>query len=126
VSILIPLAAVAPATAATSAPIPNCPRQITNADNGATIAMVQGSCATLQLDEKLNWDVPKSSSSAVGVFDTETFVPDQAWGLRANHAGSATITSEGRPDCDPGEVCPLYIVTFTVHFKVVSPLAGAA
>ena len=115
------LCIVAPAGAATRVPIPHCPRTITNADNGKTIKMVEGSCATLQLDENLDWTTPESSSNAVSVFDIETFAPDQTWGLRAVHRGDATITSTGRPHCDPGEVCPLFVRLFSVNIRVVSP-----
>lgn len=50
--------------------------------------------------------------------DTETFAPDQAWGLRAVHPGDATITSTGRLNCKPGEVCPLFLELFSVHVHV--------
>jgi predicted secreted protein len=119
-SMLIPLAAVQPAAAATTA-IPDCPSTITNADNGATITMMQGACATLQLDPELSWSTPQSDSSAVSVFDTESFAPDQQWGLRADHSGDATITATGHPVCDPGRPCPMYVVTFSVHIHVVGP-----
>jgi predicted secreted protein len=115
------LAAVQPAGAATRAAIPYCPRTITNADDGTTIKMVKGSCATLQLDQDFVWTTPESSSRAVEVFDTETFAPDEAWGLRAVHRGDATITSEGHLKCDPGQICPLVVKLFSVNVHVVSP-----
>jgi predicted secreted protein len=113
------LGIVQPAGAATQAAIPGCPRTITNADDGKTIKMVKGSCVTLQLDQNLTWTTPESSSDAVAVFDTETFAPDQAWGLRAVHRGDATITSTGRPNCAPGQVCPLFVRLFSVNVRVV-------
>jgi predicted secreted protein len=120
-AMLIPVAIVAPATAATTTAIPYCPQTITNADSGGAIKMLKGSCATLQLNPNLIWSTPKSSSTAVSVFDTETFAPDQTWGLRAVHGGDATITSTGRPNCLPGRACPQFIVLFSVHIHVVSP-----
>jgi hypothetical protein len=120
-SLLIPLAIVQSASAATTTSIPGCPRTITNTDNAATITLARGSCATLQLDKSLDWSVPQSSSSAVGVFDTESFAPDQQWGLSARHSGRATITSLGRPHCDPGQICPLFVVQFSVNIDVVGP-----
>jgi hypothetical protein len=118
-SLLSALALAQTAAATTRTPIPNCPRTITNKDNGKTIRMARGSCATLKLDDRLVWTVPQSSSNAVSVFDTETFAPDQEWGLRALHPGNATITSTGRLKCKPGEVCPLFIELFSVHVHVV-------
>jgi hypothetical protein len=121
VSALAGLAVAQPAAAAsTPTPFPDCPRTITNADNGRTITLLRGQCATLSLDPAEVWDTPHSSSAAVGVFDVPTFAPDQIWGLSAVRDGSATITSTGRPDCDPGEVCPLYIRSFRVDIRVVS------
>jgi predicted secreted protein len=126
IATVVSLGIVQPAAAATRAPmIPYCPRTITNADNGKTIKMVKGSCATLQLDQDLVWKTPESSSDAVTVFDTETFAPDQAWGLRAVHRGDATITSTGRPKCAPGEVCPLFVRLFSVNIRV-NPRPGSA
>jgi hypothetical protein len=118
-SLLAALALAQTAAATTRTTIPNCPRTITNKDNGKTIRMVQGSCATLKLDNSLVWTTPQSSSKAVSVFDTETFAPDQEWGLWAARPGDATITSTGRPNCKPGEVCPLFVVLFSVHVHVV-------
>jgi hypothetical protein len=121
-ALLIALAVAQPAAAAdVQTPYPGCPRMITNADNGTTITLTQGECATLSLDTKEVWKTPQSSSGAVRVFDIPTFVPDQKWALAADERGSATITSTGVPDCDPGEVCPMYIRLFTVHIDVVPP-----
>jgi predicted secreted protein len=113
------LGIVQPAGAATRTTIPDCPRTITNADNGKTIKMVKGSCATLQLDEDFVWATPGSDSGAVAVFDTETFAPDQAWGLRAVHRGNATITSTGRLNCPSGQACPLFLKLFSVNVRVI-------
>jgi hypothetical protein len=120
VSMLIPAAIVQPAAAATSASIPGCPQTITTADNGSTITLVRGSCATLQLTPSLSWSTPQSSSSAVDVFDTETFAPDQQWGLDAVSDGTATITSVGHPVCVPGQRCPQFVELFSVNIRVVA------
>jgi hypothetical protein len=121
-AMVIAVAAAQPAAAAGGqTPYPGCPRMITNADDGTTITLVRGECATLSLDTQEVWKTPQSSSAAVRVFDIPTFVPDQMWALAADHDGSATITTTGVPDCDPGEVCPMYIRLFTVHIDVVAP-----
>ena len=121
VATVVSLGVVEPAVAATRSAIPNCPRTITNADNGSTIKMVKESCLTLQLDPNLVWTTPQSSSGAVEVFDTETFAPDEAWGLRAVYPGRATITSTGHVNCPPGQICPLFLKLFSVDVRVVSP-----
>lgn len=121
--------AVQPAAAATSAASPYCSdaTEITNADQGTTVTLHAGQCATLSLDPEWVWDTPRSSSRAVLVYDVPTFVPDQVWGLQAGPAGTAKITSTGRPDCDPGEVCPMIVRLFEVDIRIVpsSPAAGA-
>ncbi len=125
-SLLAGLSIAQPAMAATPRPAPDCPRTITNADQGKTIKLVAGTCATLSLNPDLIWTVPKSSSSAVEVTDVETFAPDTKWTLNAVHAGDATITASGRPNCKPDEVCPLFIVEFSVHIHVVNPYGARA
>lgn len=119
---ILAVAVAQPAAAAdVETPYPGCPRVITNADNGTTITLTRGTCATLSLDTKEVWETPRSSGRAVRVFDVPTFVPDQKWALAADHRGRATITTTGVPDCDPGEPCPLYIRTFKVTIDVVPP-----
>jgi hypothetical protein len=114
------------ASSSPSTDFPECPRTITDADNGATITLAEGTCATLSLDPDFVWSTPVSSGPAVRVFDHETFVADAQWGLRARQRGSATITATGRPDCDVGEVCPLFIRLFSVHIRVAGPHGAAA
>ena len=127
-SIVLSLAIVQSATAATNAKNPYCsgPKTITNADFGMTITLLQGECATLSLDPTLIWDTPKSSSNVVDVYDVPTFAPDQMWGLYAAHPGTAEITSTGRPHCDPGEICPKFVRLFEVKIRVVGYTAAAA
>jgi hypothetical protein len=120
-SLLAALAIAQPAMSATATADRYCPRTIDNSYNGKTITMVAGTCATLSLQPDLVWTTPVSSSKAVTVTDIPTFVRDSIWTLNAVHAGDATITSSGRPDCKPGQVCPLFIVEFSVHIHVVGP-----
>jgi hypothetical protein len=120
-SLLAVLCVAQPAMSATTAATRYCPSTIDNADNGKTITLAAGTCATLSLQPNLVWTTPVSSSKAVTVTDTETFAPDSMWTLNAIHAGDATITSSGRPNCKPGQVCPLFIVEFSVHIHVVGP-----
>ena len=120
-SLLACLSIAQPAMSATATADRSCSRTIDNADNGKTITMAAGTCATLSLQPDLVWKTPVSSSKAVTVTDIETFAPDAEWTLNAEHAGDATITSSGRPNCKPGQVCPLFIVEFTVHIHVVGP-----
>jgi hypothetical protein len=125
-SLLAALCIAQPAMAATPKSAADCPRTITNDDQGSTVKLVAGTCATLSLRPDLIWTTPVSSSSAVTVTDTETFAPDSIWTLNAIHAGEATITAAGRPNCKPGEICPLFIVEFSVHIHVVSPYGRLA
>jgi hypothetical protein len=119
-SLLAALCVAQPAMSATTA-ARYCPRTIDNSYNGKTITMTAGTCATLSLQPDLVWTTPVSSSKAVTVTDTETFAPDAKWTLNAVHRGDATITASGRPNCKPGQVCPLFIVEFSVHIHVVGP-----
>ncbi|MDP2711193.1 MAG: hypothetical protein Q8O56_08230 [Solirubrobacteraceae bacterium] len=126
-SLLACLAIAQPASAATSAASPYCsdPKTITNDDNGTTVTLRQGQCATLRLDPDFVWDTPKASNRNVKVYDIPTLVPDQTWGLLALGSGFTTITSSGAPDCDPGEICPPFLRLFEVKIQVL-PFIGPA
>jgi hypothetical protein len=123
-ALLASLCLAQPAMSATPRSARDCPRTIGNEDQGTTVKMVAGTCATLSLNPELIWTTPVSSSSAVKVTDTETFAPDSMWTLNAIHAGDATITASGRPNCKPGQICPLFIVEFRVHIHVVGSYGG--
>jgi hypothetical protein len=125
-ALLAGLCIAQPAMSATPKPAPDCPRTIGDADHGKTIKLVAGTCATLSLNPDLIWTMPASSSSAVEVTDTETFAPDSKWTLNAVHPGDATITASGRPNCKEGQVCPLFIVEYSVHIHVVKPYGARA
>lgn len=125
-SLLAGLCSAQPAMAAAATPAAarHCPRTITDADNAKTITLMAGRCATLSLNPTFAWSTPVSSSSAVTVTDTETFAPDSIWTLNAIHRGRATISSTGGPICKPGQICPLFVIEFQVHIRVVAPYGG--
>lgn len=123
-SLLAGLCIAQPAMSAPPKPAPDCPRTVTNDNQGQTIKLVAGTCATLSLNPDLIWTMPKSSSSAVKVTDSETLAPDSTWTLTAGRPGDATITASGRPNCKLDEICPLFIVEFSVHIHVVKPYAA--
>lgn len=123
-SLLAGLCIAQPAMSATRAADPYCPRTISDSDSGKTITMVAGTCAKLRLNPRFAWKTPVSNSRAVTVTDTESFAPDSIWTLNAIKRGHATISATGGPFCKPGEICPLFIVEFSVHIRVVPPYGG--
>lgn len=126
-SLLIPVVAAAPAAVTTRAAKPHCSRAVGIARNGQTITMVKGTCARLQLTpSSLNWSLPASSGGAVRVLARGSFTPDATAALRAVHTGRATITSIGRPNCAAGRMCPQYLVSFSLHVRVVAPRTAKA
>jgi hypothetical protein len=123
-SLLAGLCIAQPAMSATRAADPYCPRTISNSDNAKTIKMVAGTCAKLVLDPDFAWRTPVSNSKSVTVTDTESFAPDTIWTINAIKQGYATISASGGPICKPGQICPLFIVEFSVHIRVVPPYGG--
>jgi hypothetical protein len=124
-SLLAGLCIAQPAMSATrAAAYPYCSRTISDADSGKTITMVAGTCAKLSLNPRFAWKTPVSDSKAVTVTDTESFAPDSIWTLNAIRSGYATISATGGPICKPGQFCPLFIVEFSVHIRVVPPYGG--
>ena len=102
-------AAPAPATATA-----RCARTITTADRGRTISVALHKCATLTLGGGLSWSKPKASNADVRVAARSS----DKWTLRAARRGTATIFSAGRPRCQAGRACPLFIEAFSLKIRV--------
>lgn len=112
---LLALAALALVFAASgSAAAPRCSRTVTTADSGRTIKLALHGCAILTLGGGLSWSKPKASNADVQV----TSRSSQSFTLRAVHPGTATIASAGRPRCQAGRACALFIEAFSLKIRV--------
>jgi hypothetical protein len=117
-AIVAPLA-LAPAAGSATAARPSCPTILTRADSGKTIRIKRGKCDTLRLTGFV-WSRPASANADVAVVNAPSFSGTPQWYLKANHLGATTITSSGRPHCNPHQACPQFIILFRMGVRVVS------
>jgi hypothetical protein len=116
---LAPLGLAQPAVSAADAVLPHCPRIITRADEGKTLRLKRGTCATLRLSG-LSWSRPTSSNADVVVSTAPASSTTQQWLLKGAHLGGATIKATGRPICQPAEACPQFILLYTLKINVIA------
>ncbi len=94
------------------------PRVVTNADSGSTLHLHPSESFILKLGSGLEWSsVHVSDTSVLAPDPTFAAVPDAQGMYGARSSGTAVVTAEGRPHCDPGMICAQYIVEF--HLAVV-------
>lgn len=108
----LPLAAGSPALAA-SVSGPTCRTAITQADSGRTVSLKLGACAQLELSG-LVWSTPTVSGTSVRLRKA-----GKAYVVTTVRSGRSTITSLGRPRCEPDMACPTLVVLFRVTIDVV-------
>jgi len=68
----------------------------------------------------MRWSNPEVSSDAVTITQV-TFVRDpgyQEWRIGATGHGQAVVKATGSPNCGPGQVCPMYVILFSVTIIV--------
>jgi len=99
--------------------------EITRDSDGQTLHVPQGGDITVRMGSDLDWtvsvDPPGLLQPAPGAGTLQRGV--QAL-LRAVQPGSATLTAEGKPHCDPGQSCAQFIVSVIVTI-VVDPGSAA-
>ncbi len=99
--------------------------EITRDSDGQTLHVPQGGDVTVRMGSDLDWtvsvDPPDLLQPAPGAGTLARGV--QAL-LRAVQPGTAMLTAEGKPHCDPGQTCAQFIVSVIVTI-VVDP-GGAA
>lgn len=99
--------------------------EITRASDGQTVHLPLGGTLTVRMGTELDWtvsiDPPVVLQPVPGAGPLERGV--QAL-LRAAQAGTATLTAEGKPHCDPGQLCAQFIVSVIV-MVIVDPGGSA-
>jgi hypothetical protein len=110
-------------TAAPGAITPITPRPanivvLTPDDNGKTVNVRPGSYVVVALGNDLDWTITSSDPDVLGPLPV-TWARNGVAIFRANAAGQATIDGVGRPQCDPGQPCPLYIVNWSARVNVI-------
>lgn len=89
---------------------------ITQADNGKIVTMKVGSRFALKLGEE-QWNIAISDPTVIRRLPNFAMVRGAQGMYQVMKAGTTTLSAEGRPVCNPGEMCAQYIVNFstTIH-----------
>ena len=117
------------ATAPSAAPPVAGAVEIGRGDTGKTVRIAVGQDVTVRLGTDLDWtvsiDPPGVLIAAPGV---NALVRGVQGIYRGTRPGTATVSAEGRPHCNPGQVCAQFIeqVTVTVVVEAAPGSGGAA
>ena len=113
--------AVSPASGAAS----GATLDLTRADDGRTLHIAVGATVIVRLGAALDWTVNVAPAGVLqpmpGIGGLEREVQAVR---RAVAPGTATVSAEGRPHCDPGQVCAQVRVSFLATL-IVEPAGGA-
>lgn len=91
---------------------------LTPDDNGKTVNVRPGSYVVVALGNELDWAITSSNTRVLGPIPV-TWARNGVAIFRADAAGEATIDAVGRPQCDPGQPCPMYIVNWSAQVNVI-------
>lgn len=99
--------------------------EITPNDNGKTFQIAVGQTILVRLGTELDWtvtfDPPGILRAVPGVGALVRGV--QAL-VRGEQPGTVTIQAQGKPICNPGQACPLFIAVFKATVVVSSAQTG--
>ena len=91
---------------------------LTPDDNGKTVNVSPGSYVVVALGNDLDWTITSSNPRVLGPIPV-TWARNGVAIFRADAAGKATIDAVGRPQCDPRQPCPMYIVDWSAQVNVI-------
>lgn len=104
-------------TATTSVPIAAGDKTITQKDNGKTLHIKQGSRVVISLGE-MDWTLNFSTPGVLNRIKNIAALLGSQGVYTADTVGTTVLTAEGRPHCEPGEMCAQYIVNVTTTIVV--------
>lgn len=107
-----------PATTTTATPDTSSnATTITQADNGKTIHVKQGTHVVLSLGE-LTWSLNFTPLGIINRIKNIAVLRGSQGVYTADTIGTTVLQAEGRPICNPGELCAQYIVNVTTTIVV--------
>ncbi len=90
---------------------------ITQADNGKTVAFNKGDRFVLSLGE-MDWTLSIEPEGIISRVKNIAVMRGAQGVYTADRPGTATIKAEGRPICAEGQMCAQYIVSFSANVTV--------
>lgn len=109
-------AATSPDTGTTAAAPVSRIVVLTQADNGATVNVAAGTYVVVNLGTRLNWAVRSTNPAVLDSVSVGASTGVSVF--RAEAAGRATLIGLGRPLCDPGKACPMFIEYWSANVNV--------
>ncbi len=93
------------------------PMIITQANNNSIVHVKVGSRFTLQLGD-MRWNISLSDPGIVNRVPNFAMIRGAQGIYSADKQGVTTLSAEGRPTCNPGEMCAQYIIIFSITIVV--------
>jgi hypothetical protein len=91
---------------------------ITGSDGGATVHLAVGQRFTLELGTAQDWTVDVADGQVIRLIAGAP-LPVGAQGIyEAVAAGTTALNASGKAHCTAGQVCPLYVIDFSVTIVV--------
>ncbi len=115
-----PNRAIAPATGnATTTPAApeSSTLSLTQDYNDKSVTLHTGDRFLLDLGD-LNWTISISDPSVISRVKNIMVIRGAQGIYTADRSGTTVISAEGRPNCNPGEMCAQYIVSFKANIIV--------
>lgn len=91
---------------------------VTRADDRKTVSATVGDTVQVSLGTDLDWTVKVSDPAILTTIAGVTLARGTQGSYRAARPGTAIVTGDGRPHCDPGQVCAQFIVSFEARVEV--------
>ncbi|HZT35358.1 MAG TPA: hypothetical protein VFA15_05535 [Nitrososphaera sp.] len=90
---------------------------VTQNDNNKTFTLNKGERFLLKLGQ-LNWDISISDPRVISRVRNIAVIVGAQGIYTADNSGVTTISAQGRPICNPGEMCPQYIINWSATINV--------
>lgn len=91
---------------------------VTQADNGKTVTVKVGSRFVLKLGEE-QWTVDVSDPTVIRRLPNFMMVRGAQGIYQVLKPGTTTLSAQGRPVCNAGEMCAQYIVNFSTTIQAI-------
>lgn len=109
-------------TAVTTQP-PAAAVVLKNADNNTTVSVKQGATVEVDLPYGNLWSGPTGTSANLLTLQSPSgyAVPSSqmcVWRFVASSSGTANLTFVGRPICQAGKACPMYVVSLSFVLEI--------
>lgn len=92
-------------------------RTVTQADNGKTVHVKQGSRIVVSLGEDV-WTLTMTPMNIINRIKNIMVMRGSQGVYTADNVGTTVLAGEGRPNCDGKEMCAQYIIAFKTTIVV--------